>query len=185
MRSKRLPTSANIAALGPEKNCPSDSCPPLAQQRTPVERSRQRHCAWEKVRNGKILAGARKSAIGEIRAFLKSCAAKVPKAVRKPFVEAVSVDDDQFAEVVDTFEWAMGSGDHKDIQAEILQALEKSQLSKGQGGSNRVYRDMFAFVFHLLSEPGPKTLTQGTLIQRDPGNRRGVACRVSIPRLDR
>jgi hypothetical protein len=118
---------------------------------------------WEKVRNGKILAGARKSAISEIKAFLKSCAAKVPKAVRKPFVEVVSGDDDQFAEVVDTFEWAMGSGDHKEIQAEILQALEKSRLSQSEGGSNRVYRDMFAFVFHLLSEPGPKTLTQELL----------------------
>ena len=118
---------------------------------------------WEKVRNGKILGDARKSAISEIKVFLKTCAAKVPKAVRKPFVDVVSGDDDQFAEVVDTFEWAMGSGDHKEIQAEILQALEKSHLSQSQGGSNRVYRDMFAFVFHLLSEPGPKTLTQELL----------------------
>ena len=83
--------------------------------------------------------------------------------MRKPFVEVVSGDDDQFAEVVDTFEWAMGSGDHKEIQAEILQALEKSHLSQSQGGSTRVYRDLFAFVFHLLSEPGPKTLTQELL----------------------
>jgi hypothetical protein len=118
---------------------------------------------WEKVRNGKILGDARKSAIREIKAFLKNCFARVPKAVRKPFVEAVSSDDDQFAEVVDTFEWAMGSGDHKAIQAEILQALEKSHLSQRQGGASRVYRDLFAFVFHLLTEPGPKKLTQELL----------------------
>ena len=118
---------------------------------------------WEKVRNGKILGDARKSAISEIKAFLKSCTAKVPKAVRKPFVEVVSGDDDQFAEVVDNFEWSMGSGDHKEIQAEILQSLDRSHLSQSQGGSTRVYRDLFAFVFHLLSEPGPKTLTQELL----------------------
>jgi hypothetical protein len=118
---------------------------------------------WEKVRKGKILGDARKSAIGEIKAFLKNCVARVPKPMRKPFVEAVSSDDDQFAQVVDTFEWAMGSGDHKEIQAEILQALEKSQLSQSQGGATRVYRDLFAFVFHLLTEPGPKTLTRELL----------------------
>jgi len=118
---------------------------------------------WQKVRNRKILGDARKSAISEIKAFLKNCTAKVPKGVRKPFVEAVSGDDDQFAEVIDTFEWAMGSGDHKEIQAQILQALEKSHLSQSQGGSGRVYRDLFAFVFHLLTEPGPKTLTQELL----------------------
>ena len=118
---------------------------------------------WEKVRNGKILGNARKSAISEIKAFLKSCTAKVPKAVRKPFVEVVSGDDDQFAEVVDNFEWSMRSGDHKEIQAEILQSLDRSHLSQSQGGSTRVYRDLFAFVFHLLSEPDPKTLTQELL----------------------
>lgn len=118
---------------------------------------------WQKVRNREILEDARKSAISEIKGFLKSCVAKVPKAVRKPFVEFVSGDDDQFAEVVDTFEWAMGSGDHKEIQAEILQVLDKSHLSESQGGPSRAYRDLFAFVFHLLSEPGSKTLTQELL----------------------
>jgi hypothetical protein len=118
---------------------------------------------WEKVRKGKILGDARKSAIGEIKAFLKNCTARVPKGVRRPFVEAVSGDDDQFAEVVDTFEWAMDSGDHKEIQAEILQVLDTSHLSQSRGGSSRVYRDLFAFVFHLLTAPGPKTLTQELL----------------------
>ncbi len=119
---------------------------------------------WEKVRNREILGDARRSAIGEIKAFLKNCAAKVPKALRKPFVEAVSGDDEQFAEVVDRFAWAMGSGDHKVVQAEILEALEKSHLSQSLGGASRVYRDLFAYVFHLLAEPGPKWLTQELLI---------------------
>ena len=59
---------------------------------------------WEKVRNGKILGNARKSGISEIKAFLRNCAAKVPKGVRKSFVEAVSGDDNQFADVIDAFE---------------------------------------------------------------------------------
>ena len=118
---------------------------------------------WEKVRSGKILGDERQSAISEIKSFLMKCAAKAPKAVRKPFVEVVSGHDDQFAEVVDSFEWAMGSGDHKAIQSEICQALDKSHFAQRQGGSSRVYRDLFAFVFHVLSEPGPKTLTQELL----------------------
>lgn len=67
--------------------------------------------------------------------------------MRKPFAEAISGDFDKFAEVVDSFEWAMGSGDHKAIQAEILQQLEESPISQRQGGASRVYRDLFAFVF--------------------------------------
>lgn len=114
---------------------------------------------WEKVRTGELQGDARKSAIGEIKAFLQTCAAKVPKAVRKPFVEAVSGDDDLFAEMVEAFEWAMGSGDHKQIQAEVQEAIQKSHLAQSEGGAGRVYRDLFAYVFHLLAEPGPKTLT--------------------------
>jgi hypothetical protein len=119
---------------------------------------------WEKVRNGEILGDERRSAIGEIKAFLQKCAAKVPKSMRNPFVDAVSGDEDHFAEVVDGFTWAMGSGDHKEIQAEILQELEKTQLAQSPGGAGRVYQDLFAYVFHLLAEPGPKRLTQELLI---------------------
>jgi hypothetical protein len=118
---------------------------------------------WEKVRSGKILGDERKSALGKIKILLKEYVPKVPKAMRKHFVAAVLGDDDTFAAVVDSFEWAMGSGDHKAIQAEILHILEKSPMSQRAGGVNRVYRDLFAFVFQLLTEPGPKKLTQALL----------------------
>ena len=118
---------------------------------------------WEKIRKGDVQGETRVSAIKMIKDFLKACVASVPKAVRKSFEEAVSSTDDEFAEMIGSFEWAMESGNHKAIENEILAELQKSAPPRSEETARRVYRDLFAFVFHLLTQSGLKTLTTALL----------------------
>jgi len=71
---------------------------------------------------------------------------------------------ERLAEIVDSFEWAMGSGDHVRIEADILAALEKSDLAGTSDNSRRVYRDLFAIVLRLLTTQGSKALTRELLV---------------------
>jgi len=118
---------------------------------------------WEKIRKQEIQSDARASAITMIKDFLKACIPVVPKAARQPFEEVMSSNGDELAEIIDSFEWAMESGDHKTIENEVLAELQRSDPPRPGEVPRRVYRDLFAFVFHLLSQPGPKTLTRELL----------------------
>jgi len=118
---------------------------------------------WEKIRKRQIQGDARASGIGAIKDFLKNCIPAVPKGVRESFTEALSGNDDEFGEIIDSFEWAMESGDHEIIEKEVLVGLENSDPPRTLEVARRVYRDLFAFVFHLLTQPGPKRLTRELL----------------------
>src|ERR1700722_6352258 len=118
---------------------------------------------WEKIRKQEIQGDARVSAITMVKDFLKACTPVVPKTTRQPFEEVMSSSGEELAEIIDSFEWAMESGDHKTIENEVLAELQKLDPRRPEEVARRVYRDLFAFVFHLLSQPGPKTLTRELL----------------------
>ncbi|HEV2487614.1 MAG TPA: hypothetical protein VGT08_18985 [Terracidiphilus sp.] len=118
---------------------------------------------WEKIRKQEIHGDARASAITMIKDFLKGCISVVPKATHKSFEEVMCSDGDELAAIIDSFEWAMESGDHKTIESEVLAELRKTDPLRSEEVARRVYRDLFAFVFHLLSQQGQKTLTKELL----------------------
>jgi hypothetical protein len=118
---------------------------------------------WEKVRTGHLRGEARTAAIIAIKDFLVTCIPRVPKNIRAPFEEVVRGDYEQFAAMVDSFEWALATGDHKDYQDKILVALEQGDPKRTRENARRLYHDLFAFVFRLLTESGPKVLTRELL----------------------
>ncbi len=118
---------------------------------------------WEKVRTEHLRGEARTTAIIAIKDFLGTCIPRVPKNIRAPFEELVRGDYEQFAAMVDSFEWALGTGDHKDYEEKILVALEQGEPKRARENARRLYHDLFAFVFRLLTEPGPKVLTRELL----------------------
>ena len=82
---------------------------------------------WEKVRTGHLRDEERTAAITAIKDFLGTCIPRVPKNIRAPFEEVVRGDYEQFAAMVDSFEWALGTGNHKDYEEKILVALEQRE----------------------------------------------------------
>lgn len=118
---------------------------------------------WEKVRTGHLRDEERTAAITAIKDFLGTCIPRVPKNIRAPFEEVVRGDYEQFAAMVDSFEWALGTGNHKDYEEKILVAIEQREPKRTRENARRLYHDLFAFVFRLLTEPGPKVLTRELL----------------------
>lgn len=118
---------------------------------------------WEKVRTGHLRGEARTAAVTAIKDFLVTCIPRAPKNIRAPFEEAVRGEYEQFAAMVDSFEWALGTGDHKDYEEKILISLEQGEPKRTRENARRLYHDLFAFVFRLLTEPGPKVLTRELL----------------------
>jgi hypothetical protein len=118
---------------------------------------------WEKVRAGHLRDEGRTTAIIAIKDFLVTCVPRVPKNIRTPFEEVVRGDYEQFAAMVDSFEWALGTGDHKDYEEKIVVALGQGEAKRTRENARRLYHDLFAFVFRLLTEPGPKVLTRELL----------------------
>jgi hypothetical protein len=90
-----------------------------------------------------------------------------------------ATDDEVLGNLVFTFEWALGSGDSNQSEADVLSTL----VSQGHGASTAeaapVYKHLFAFVFRLLTKPGAKILTKATLTDElaapsIPSNQRGI-----------
>jgi hypothetical protein len=122
---------------------------------------------WEQVRTGQLEGDERAAAIAAIHKLLVSC--RRPKAVSKSsweFLRTVLSRSDQgeLAEIITSFEWATGSGDHAAIEANVLTVLEKSEPPRSPEIARRVYRDLFAFVFRLLCTSGKKSLTTDILV---------------------
>ncbi len=136
---------------------------------------------WIELRRGGYDEERRSKALGEIRRFLKL--GKQPERVSLKAWDALQLvlnsDDDALGELVFSFEWALGHGDPDQSEAEVLSIL----VSLGHGGSAAeaapVYAHLFAFVFRLLTKPGPKILTiEGLAAELNaptiPQNERGI-----------
>ena len=164
MLSRRSRTSANTGDRSLAKTKSSDFSPPLglgaSEKWTGAGSGIE---TWEKVRTGHLRDEERTAAITAIKDFLGTCIPRVPKNIRAPFEEVVRGDYEQFAAMVDSFEWALGTGNHKDYEEKILVALEQREPKRTRENARRLYHDLFAFVFRLLTEPGPKVLTRELL----------------------
>ena len=121
---------------------------------------------WEKIRTGQLEGVERAEAIDAIHEFLVNC--RRPSAVSKNSWESLrkvlsQPNQVELADIIASFEWAKGSGDHVRIESEVLALLEKSDPPRSPEIARRVYQDLFAFVFRLLSTSGTKQLTTDTL----------------------
>ncbi len=136
---------------------------------------------WGELRRGGYDEERRSKALAEIRRFLKL--GRQPERVSQKAWDALQLvlngDDDALGDLVFSFEWALGHGDPGQSEAEVLSAL----VSLGHGGSSAetasVYAHLFAFVFRLLTKPGPKVLTIEGLaselsVPTIPQNERGI-----------
>jgi hypothetical protein len=117
---------------------------------------------WEKVRTQQMEPADREAAIGAIRMFLQK--RRRPHAVSKDSWQSLRAllsrpELDKLAEMIASLEWATGLGDNEKIEADILTALETSVPPRSPQDARRAYRDLFAFVFHLLCKSGEKQLT--------------------------
>jgi hypothetical protein len=121
---------------------------------------------WEKVRTVQMDAAECAAAINEIQTFLLSCPR--PSAVSEGSWESLRAvlsqpDLDELAEIIASFEWAVGSGDHEAIEVDVCSVLEKLEPVRPPGVARTVYQRLFAFVFRLLCTPGKKQLTADVL----------------------
>ena len=137
---------------------------------------------WIELHRGGYEDDFRGKALGEIRRILTL--GKQPEHVSERGWNALqrildNRNDEALAELVLSFEWALGYGDANQSEAEVLSTL----VSQGHGASTAevapVYTHLFAFVFRLLTKPGPKILTiealAGELAAPSiPPNQRGI-----------
>ena len=94
-----------------------------------------------------------------------------------------SSDIEVFGALVDNFEWATESGDHKVVEEEInvfLMALDPAITSKD---ARIQYTNLFTFVLKLLSGKGRKELSAPLLV-RELGPRRPVTFEDRLPRRE-
>ena len=121
---------------------------------------------WERVRAVQMDAAECAAAINEIQTFLLSCPR--PSSVSEDSWESLRTvlsqpDLDELAEIIASFEWAVGSGDHEAIEVDVCSVLEKLEPVRPPGVARTVYQRLFAFVFRLLCTPGKKQLTADAL----------------------
>jgi hypothetical protein len=139
----------------------------VGREQTPWSDQRRGIEVWEAVRSGHLTPAGRIAALETLRAFLR----QLPNIAGAPDAEPTALqvvldssDIGVFGALVDNFEWATESGDHKVVEEEInvfLMALDPGISSKD---ARIQYTNLFNFVLKLLSEKGPKELTAPLLV---------------------
>jgi hypothetical protein len=137
---------------------------------------------WMSLNRGGYDDDRRIEALSYIRKFLKL--GKRPDRVSDSAWNALQLilrdgDDEPLSELVFSFEWALGYSDPNQSEIDVLSAL----VSLGHGTSTDeampVFQHLFAFLFRMMSQPGPKILTiEGLSKELEapsiPPNQRGI-----------
>ena len=121
---------------------------------------------WEGVRNSAAITPRDVAAVEQIRQRLSG--GPKPKGVSADEWESFNTilgdtSPDKLKDVIRGFEWAMEQGDAEFYRAEASRRL--SELRPGQSPAMiaRIFTHLFAYVFGLLSQTGPKVLTADSL----------------------
>jgi hypothetical protein len=118
---------------------------------------------WTALQRGRYDDTTRREAVAALRTFLRSCARpeKVSAPVWQALQQVLASDDEmQLSEVISSFEWGIGSGDHTQVEKQIVAALTRGVTPDE---ASQAYEHLFAFVFRLLCQPGQKLLTRSQL----------------------
>jgi hypothetical protein len=137
---------------------------------------------WMSLNRGGYDDDRRIEALGQIRKFLKL--GKRPDRLADGAWDALQLilaeeNDEALSDLVFSFEWALGYGDANQSESDVLSALVSRGHSTSIDEAKPVFQHLFAFVFRLLSQPGPKLLTIDGLSNElqaptIPPNQRGI-----------
>jgi len=110
----------------------------------------------------------RTAGIADIHHFLTGC--RRPSTVSKDSWDCLRdllahPNHGELTELITSLDWATGSGDHVAIENEILSLLQTSAPPRSSETARRIYHDLFAYVFRLLTTSGTKQLTMPMLAQ--------------------
>jgi tetratricopeptide (TPR) repeat protein/energy-coupling factor transporter ATP-binding protein EcfA2 len=136
---------------------------------------------WIELHHGRYSDELRAEALAEIRKALilgmqpKRASEKAWKALQ----QLLQGDNDALGELIFSFEWALGRGDPNQSEADVLSTLVSQGHASSSADTVPVYTHLFAFVFRLLTKPGPKVLTIDALDAElaspsIPPNQRGI-----------
>ena len=137
---------------------------------------------WMSLNRGGYDDDRRIEALSFIRKFLKL--GKRPDRVSASAWNALQLilrdgDDEPLSELVFSFEWALGYSDPNQSEIDVLSALVSLGHGTSTDGAKPVFQHLFAFLFRMLSQPGPKILTiEGLSKELEapsiPPNQRGI-----------
>jgi hypothetical protein len=121
---------------------------------------------WESVRNSGAITPDEVAAVEHIRQQLTG--GPKPKGVSADEWEnfkAILADasPDRLTDVIRSFEWAMEQGDAQFFRTEANRRLSEMRPGQSPAMIVRVFTHLFAYVFGLLSQTGPKVLTADSL----------------------
>ena len=121
---------------------------------------------WESVRNSGAITPEEVSAVEHIRQRLTG--GPKPKGVSADEWEnfkAILADasPDRLTDVIRSFEWAMEQGDAQFFRTEASRRLSEMRPGQSPAMIARIFTHLFAYVFGLLSQTGPKVLTADSL----------------------
>jgi tetratricopeptide (TPR) repeat protein len=117
--------------------------------------------AWQSIHRGQLKDDDQKEALDGIREFLSNCSA--PSGIN---LETWSIVEDlvkaensaQLLEVVESFEWSLGSADYLLVETRVKQAMLRTGLAENGSVADALFERLFLFVFKRLSESGVKQL---------------------------
>jgi len=121
---------------------------------------------WESVRNSGAITPDGVASVEHIRQRLTG--GPKPKGVSADEWEnfqAILADasPDRLTDVIRSFEWAMEQGDAQFFRTEASRRLSEMRPGQSPAMIARVFTHLFAYVFGLLSQTGPKVLTADSL----------------------
>jgi hypothetical protein len=122
---------------------------------------------WEAIRVNDLTSADQLAAIEQIGNRLKG--GRKPRGVTTSAWVAFQglLSDPRPAQLIDLilgFEWAMGQGDPEAFEAEVRRRLSEMRPGQPPASVTRAFTHLFAYVFRLLSRPGPKLLTTDILM---------------------
>jgi hypothetical protein len=120
---------------------------------------------WEELRTQAVSENDRAAKLGQLRSYLEVCPKPeyLSESVWQSFREILSGEAEEFKAIVNGFEWATESGNHEVIEQLLLEELQARDPEHSEGRAKISYRNLFGFVIRLLTQSGPKMLTQDTL----------------------
>ena len=146
---------------------------------------------WEDIRQNRVESDKLGFAVEAIRQFLKGCARPRRYSVRAwACLESVLNENDrkELLEIIQRFEWVTGTGDHRKVKEEVIEALQVLVPGQSAEAAGRAFEHLFASVFGRLCMPGQKLLTPETLVTALAGTSAVeedlIAARRMLSRLD-
>jgi hypothetical protein len=142
---------------------------PIGEEREGWEFSSSAIRTWEQIRRSEIPDVERVAGLDALVTFLRGCE-KPPgfapgtwASLEKALAGEAAYT---FAEAVDTFEWATGTGDYLDVKRRVQARLEELLPERSPEAAAAKFDQLFAFVFERLCQPGLRRLDAETLQQR-------------------